>query len=921
MSTEIPNTEQNVIPLPFVPLQPPDKGGSRDIASRQNNTIAANTYSNLSILYPPLPIDDSWETVNSALGKIKPRRALSPELVRVSPTSYALTAPDGSLSPTGAVRERDQLRQQQALVAAQVYTVQNQIKHITSTDVKLKDKKNKKKIEQLQNQLLESERAKATLEARIENLGTTFNLRGAALAFTAEQQIAAIQNEADAVIKTFVAASNEEKSALAHSFELYKTQLQRVFDKEARDYTDKQVQAASIKIDEVNEQIKQSEQLRLQAEAGYLQAAQLAKSHEIERQRLLESHNELVASHNLLIAEAQHIHNSAKHSEERARALSDELIIIKREKTELLDKVQRLDAIQEQLQERIKILESSLKSVNDQLQQAPAEAENYYTKYIQEENNKVVTLSNQLTTLTDRYTVELQAAHDQINSLNINLQRTQEIIERYRVEKQTALNQQRIQSPIPLIISPTIDALASAPAPTPPILNTTKGALNCTMFTAARPSEKENEMSDIKDLVRAFKDGFDNIRGNDDKNNIPIFRGSSQDQPVKVWLKEAESMARSNEWSKELTKRYLGSRMRGAAMTWLDDRKAKHPDESYEAWRQSFITTFTNAADIDRLKIKFNNLSQKANQSTRSFVYKIMSTYKMIYGECAAEDHSATKLKNDVLLSVFFKGLRPNIKDAMYGRLKSSDYTWDDATEAAIDAENTIVKRELNETKTVNNIDRIGLDVLSDQQKKIDALQAELKELKLSQDKSSGKKASMVANVDHSSRDNKHPKNQKQIDYNLSGGYQSKPHNQNFVPNNNGGQYYNTQATWQLPNTQAPRPQYNFRAPNPNYQNYSQGFQYPVQQFQNSNQFRGYSPRQSYQNGYAQQQYRPRAPGNYRDQAPPNHGGRPAASAYQTGTTEGSEQQFQCYACGIIGHKANRCPQRQAGYNGARPRQ
>ena len=348
-------------------------------------------------------------------------------------------------------------------------------------------------------------------------------------------------------------------------------------------------------------------------------------------------------------------------------------------------------------------------------------------------------------------------------------------------------------------------------------------------------------------------------------------------------------ITKSSEWSLDLTKRNLGARLKGAALKWNGESISQFPRESYHDWKAAFITKFTHPAEIDRLKIKFNNLKQKEKQLTQSLVDKIVNTYKLIYGDSdkkKRDDPSALSRKNDVLLGVFLKGLKTNIKDAMYGRLPAN-YKWEDAVKSAVDAENLLFNRELNDTKTINNIDAVHQELFLKQQQSNDALKAEIKELKLPQAATSEAENPTVANVNHAgqgrgnqgshhSQGQKNKKDQGNQQPKQSGGYQGYQGQQG---------YYSQQRAFAPSNDYPRQPRASF------------GWQHN-NNYQSQNRFpSGYTPRQQFAPQW-------QAPGQHIFRGPPPFVRPP----HQADHAQQSDNR-QCYNCGAIGHITRRCPQ------------
>lgn len=229
----------------------------------------------------------------------------------------------------------------------------------------------------------------------------------------------------------------------------------------------------------------------------------------------------------------------------------------------------------------------------------------------------------------------------------------------------------------------------------------------------------------------------------EERKSIPHYNGYHTDQPITQWIREAEAIATLNEWDDEVRKRYIASRLKGSALNWHIERLPNNVNESYADWKKAIIENFKHPADIDKLKIKFQNLKQNTEQTTKNFIGQIKSLYYAIYGEKipevgsqqAAQASAETKaLRDDILLKVLMQGLLPKIKEAMWNGRLPPDYNWDQATKAAIEAEKLIIAKELNtQNSNLNAItpQNTNNDIIIEQQKKIEEMEKMLKQLSL----------------------------------------------------------------------------------------------------------------------------------------------------------------------------------------------
>jgi len=244
-------------------------------------------------------------------------------------------------------------------------------------------------------------------------------------------------------------------------------------------------------------------------------------------------------------------------------------------------------------------------------------------------------------------------------------------------------------------------------------------------------------MATTDDLIKKIAERMTDQNSKEERKSIPHYNGHHNDQSINQWIREAEAVATLNEWKDETKKRYFASRLKGAALNWHIERLQSNPNEDYKNWKAAIIENFKHPGDIDKLKIKLQNLKQTQNQTTTNFIGQIKSLYHAIYGEKIPEPGSRqtteTKaLRDDLLLKILMNGLLPKIKEAMWNGILEPDYDWDQATQAAIEAEKLLTARELSSSNgTVNAVipQNATTELLQAQQKKIEQLEKQLKQL------------------------------------------------------------------------------------------------------------------------------------------------------------------------------------------------
>ncbi len=831
------------------------------VSLRPPGTIATNPILQPAKLILSPPIDQLIKDQNRTQTAVK-RRALSPEYHRVSDTTYALTAPQ-SLPIQTVSAEQDGLRQAQIKVQAQVLNVQTQIQQILKDDPKLKERKDKAQVKKLQADLLEAEKAKVALEARIQYLESSFNIRGAALAFTAEQQVAAAQNETQANIQRLLTATTEEKAALAHSFELYKDQIRIIYENQARDQIDSEKQKNQLELDKAKAKYTTCESLRTELNEKYNQETYRANVNELERQRFEKLYLDIESRFQNILTENENLFKDTKELRKTIESNNEQINILLNTNSDLLETVNRLNAVPPPLQERISILETALEAANNQLKQSAEFSENQYTKLLSEANDQISQLSAQLTTSAEKSSTNNTHFQDKISRLRVELSEAHQIIQKQKEE----ISYLSLFS----LKSDQYNNLSE------PVQKTIVAFSNSILNPSAPAFELTSEMNEATAIANVFKDYLSTLQGREDKSNIPLFGGSTQDQPVRLWLSQAEKLAKTHEWTDDLKKQYFKGRLKNAALTWSAHRSETHPRESYQDWRAAFLQKFTNKADMKRLILKLDTIKMKPTHSTQHFVDKILNLYQLIYGDDYDDTPVANTLKNNYLLRVFMKGLRKNIREAMYSKLPPN-YDWATATQTAIDTEDLLVDKEVDDVANINNIDRIGLDAISEQHKEIETLKNQLKDLKLPQVQQTNSKSSSVNNINYRAQGKNHNNFSHQTRKDHRNNFQQRQQTHSFQNFNRASQGYpNYRRSFQNPSS---RTYYNKKESGP-YNNHSR---HPTPNASRSNsRDRNYTQRSNtpIDDRSRKGSYSP-APGNY-------------------------QPQKKCYNCGRPGHIMREC--------------
>ena len=186
-------------------------------------------------------------------------------------------------------------------------------------------------------------------------------------------------------------------------------------------------------------------------------------------------------------------------------------------------------------------------------------------------------------------------------------------------------------------------------------------------------------------LVEKLKELF----SREEKKTIPIYKGKSTDKLVTDWLKDAERVARNNNWTPDQKIRFFSDRLGGEALDWHMEYVDNRPTLNFPDWKRDFIARFRDEADIDKLKNKLQTLKQKPEQRTRAFIAKINDLFDSIHGkERPLPDANAVnqptarerelyednqKIRNDIKKKILLKGLLPKIKNEIWPRMERDD--------------------------------------------------------------------------------------------------------------------------------------------------------------------------------------------------------------------------------------------------------
>ncbi|KAI9551210.1 hypothetical protein GHT06_003611 [Daphnia sinensis] len=152
--------------------------------------------------------------------------------------------------------------------------------------------------------------------------------------------------------------------------------------------------------------------------------------------------------------------------------------------------------------------------------------------------------------------------------------------------------------------------------------------------------------------------------------NIPIYSGNVNDQPIGVWLRDAEAIATIHDWSQDQMKKLFSTRLKGTALSWHLERIKEAPQETYREWRNALKEHFKHPADRAKQKTKLFSVKQAPNQPVRHFIDKIIQAYNSIYKD---RDDGAQALNR----------LLAPIKTILFHSKYPSEPNWENITKAA----------------------------------------------------------------------------------------------------------------------------------------------------------------------------------------------------------------------------------------------
>ena len=91
------------------------------------------------------------------------------------------------------------------------------------------------------------------------------------------------------------------------------------------------------------------------------------------------------------------------------------------------------------------------------------------------------------------------------------------------------------------------------------------------------------------DLANPIVEKLGELFSREEKKTIPIYKGKSTDKLVTDWLKDAERVARNNNWTPDQKIRFFSDRLGGEALDWHVEYVDDRPTLNFADWKRDFI--------------------------------------------------------------------------------------------------------------------------------------------------------------------------------------------------------------------------------------------------------------------------------------------------------------------------------------------
>ena len=215
-----------------------------------------------------------------------------------------------------------------------------------------------------------------------------------------------------------------------------------------------------------------------------------------------------------------------------------------------------------------------------------------------------------------------------------------------------------------------------------------------------------------KPIVRVLGE----LLSREDKKSITPYKGKSTDKLIIEWLKNAEHVARNNNWDDEQKLRFFSDRLRGEAMEWHEEYLNEQGSEiDYKEWKQAIIARFQDAYDLATLKKKLLKLKQKPEENCRAFISRLNSLYDSLEGKEEKIDHDKTVFEDQLLIKVkkmrdatkikiLLQGIVPKIKSELYLRMPEDTNDFDALCKQLFISEQILQNKENNDDNELSAV-------------------------------------------------------------------------------------------------------------------------------------------------------------------------------------------------------------------------
>ena len=283
-----------------------------------------------------------------------------------------------------------------------------------------------------------------------------------------------------------------------------------------------------------------------------------------------------------------------------------------------------------------------------------------------------------------------------------------------------------------------------------------------------------------KTALEAVTKSLGELMSREDKKSIPIFKGKSTDKLITKWLRDAEHVARNNDWDDLQKIRFFSDRLEGIALDWHEkfiesfiesENDLDLGDIPYIDWKNALIQRFRDQYDIANLKDAFKVIKQKSNENCKAFISRVESSYNDFEDKIDFEiqnqnktvlentlQEKITKMRDEVKVKALIKGLSKLVKKELYLNMPPDLTDWENVCKRVLDAEQALRNKETTEDTEITAViagithhEKEQDDELIQQKKDIGSLKQKLAELELSnkKDDSSQENIAIIGAADH----------------------------------------------------------------------------------------------------------------------------------------------------------------------------